>query len=154
MNAATSCSTPDRRFANAQVLSRVDGKVELAVTRQNACTACAESHRCGSRQETGRAQHVWLATDIPLKTGETVAVSMPEQAVWQAALLMYGLPLTGFISGLLLSAWLGDVAAILGALVGMAAGFLLAGRLSRHVSTPLQLFQQAPASISIQKTEE
>lgn len=150
MSSAIPCSAPDQRYASAVVVAKANGKVELAVTRQSACTACAEKKSCGSKQEPRGTHRVWLATDIPLKTGETVSVAMPEQAVWQAALLMYGLPLAGFVLGLVFGALFSEVLAMLGALAGLAAGFLLAGRLSRNVSTPLQLFQQAPVPISTQ----
>ncbi len=150
MTAATSCSSPDQRYASAVVVGKADGKVELAVTRQSACTACAEKNSCGGQQETHSAHRIWLATDIPLKTGETVSVAMSEQTVWHAALLMYGLPLSGFVLGLLLGAYFGDAVAMLGALAGLALGFLLAGRLSRKIAKPLQLFQQAPAPITTQ----
>lgn len=146
---SASCCAPDQRYASAVVVSQAEGRVELAVTRQSACTACAEKKRCGGHQETPGAHRVWLATDIPLKTGETVSVAMSEQTVWHAALLMYGLPLAGFVLGLLLGAGLGDGPALLGALLGLAAGFGLAGRLSRRIAKPLQLFQQPPTPISI-----
>lgn len=148
MNGELSCLDEDRRYANAVVLARVGQKVELAVTRQNVCSACSQSKGCGSRQDTGRMQRIWLDTDIPLKTGETVAVAMPDQDVWHAAVLMYGLPLAGFVAGLLLGAMRSEVAAMLGALAGLIAGFGLAGHLSRRVPASLQLFQQAPVPIS------
>lgn len=154
MNLAVSCSDADKRYANAVVLARVGHKVELAVTRQNACTACSQKQGCGSKQDTGRTQRIWMETDIPLKTGETVSVAMPDQEVWHAAVLMYGLPLAGFVLGLLLGAMLGEVSAMLGALAGLIAGFGLAGHLSRNLSASLQLFQQAPEPITNSTTKE
>ena len=151
MTHSATCAPSEQRYAQAVVLRRDGDKVELAVTRQNACTACAQSTQCGTKQETGRAQRVWLATDIPLKTGETVAVSLPDQDVWRAALLMYGLPLAGFVLGLLLGALFSDAAAMILALLGLMAGFVQAGRLSRNISSSLQLFQTAPAPFSTPK---
>ncbi len=154
MSAAMTCSDTDKRYAQAVVLNRVGTRVELAVTRQNSCSSCSQSHGCGTKQDTGRAQRVWLDTDIPLKTGETVSVAMPDQDVWHAALLMYGLPLLGFVLGLLVGAAWSEHAAMLGALAGLVGGFLLAGKFSRKVAASLQLFQQAPAPISKRKMEE
>lgn len=154
MTTSAICAPAEKLYAQAVVLRREGDKVELAVTRQNTCTACAQSKKCGAKQETGRAQRVWLATDIPLKTGETVAVSMPDQEVWRAAILMYGLPLAGFVLGLLMGAMFNDVTAMVMALSGLIGGFVQAGRLSRNVSSSLQLFQQAPAPFSTPKNGE
>ena len=151
MNAAMTCSDADRRYAQAVVLTRNGKRVELAVSRQSACTACSHNHGCGSKQDAGRAQRIWLETDIPLKTGETVAVAMPDQAVWHAALLMYGLPLAGFVVGLLLGALQDEPMAMLGAAMGLLGGFVLAGLLARRVSASLELFQQAPVPPSMGK---
>lgn len=148
MNAHTSCSPGERSYAQAVVLKREGNQVELAVTRQNTCSACAQSQQCSSKEESGRTQRVWLTTDIPLKSGETVAVSMPDQEVWQAAVLMYGIPLAGFVIGLMFGALLGEISAMLLAVTGLIAGFVLAGRLARKVPSALQLFQQAPAPLS------
>ena len=117
--------------APATVLQIAPGRVLLDITRQSACKACAEKAQCGSQQETTRGQKMWLATEALLTAGETVAVTVSETAVWHAASLAYGLPLAGFITGLLGGALLGDIPALLGALAGLACGFIGGGVLAR-----------------------
>lgn len=117
--------------APATVLQIAPGRVLLDIARQSACKACAEKAQCGSQQETTRGQKMWLATETPLTAGETVAVTVSETAVWHAASLAYGLPLAGFVTGLLAGALLGDIPALFGALTGLTFGFIGGGVLAR-----------------------
>lgn len=125
--------------APATVLETAPGRALLDIARQSACKACAEKAQCGSQQETLRGQKMWFATEMHLTAGETVLVSAPETAVWHAASLAYGLPLAGFIGGLLGGALLGEIPALLGALAGLALGFIGAGFLASRTQPPLKI---------------
>lgn len=140
-----SCATATEIRASAVVLANAPGRVQLAVTRQSACKACAEKSQCGSRQESTRPQRIWLASSMPLILGQTVAVSMPENALLRAALLMYGLPLTGFMLGLLSGTAFGDIAALLCAVTGLACGFATVRFLAHRLIAPLRV--QADAAV-------
>ena len=125
--------------APARVIGIAAGQVELAVSRQSACRACAEKSRCGNAQEEGREQHLWLPQTEAIKIGSQVAVSLPATSLWRAAAISYGLPLGGFLLGLLCGAPLSDVAASGAALLGLACGFALSAQCSRRWISPLRL---------------
>lgn len=132
-------------MAPATVLETAPGRALLNVTRQSACKSCAEKAQCGNPQETLRGQKMWFATEMQLTAGETVTVTMPETAVWHAASLAYGLPLAGFIGGLMSGALLGEIPALLGALAGLAFGFIGAGILASKSHAPLKILVSTTA---------
>jgi sigma-E factor negative regulatory protein RseC len=131
-----SCETVQAR---AVVLGTRPGLVELAVTRQSACACCSE--KCGSRDAPPRAQKIWMASERSYQTGEEIAIEVPQDQILRSALLVYGLPLTGFIAGMLAGIPLGEMAAILAALTGLVLGFAAASRQSRRWISPLKLLQ-------------
>lgn len=133
------CTSSHEISAQGIVLKQEHGRVQLSVQRQSACKACSESQQCGSKQEDLRAQSIWLDSKRPLAIGQVVAVSMPENALLRAALLMYGLPLLGLLSGLLAGAALGDIIAMIFALAGLLCGLLVARYLSHRFITPIRL---------------
>ena len=133
------CPSSHEISAQGIVLKQEHGRVQLSVQRQSACKACSESQQCGSKQDDLRAQSIWLESTRPLAIGEVVAVSMPENALLHAALLMYGLPLLGFLMGLLRGALRSDLAAVSWALVGLTLGLWLVRRLSARSISPIRL---------------
>ena len=131
-----SCETVQAR---AVVMDTRPGLVKLAVTRQSACNACKEP--CGSREASPRAQKIWLKSERSYQPGQELALEVPQDQVLHSALLVYGLPLTGFIAGMLAGIPLGEMAAILAALTGLVLGFAAASRQSRRWISSLKLLQ-------------
>jgi sigma-E factor negative regulatory protein RseC len=133
-----SCETVQ---AEATVLRVEAGRVEIAVAPRHACTACAEKAGCASKDAPPRTRTIWLASEMALTPGQKLAVAVPQDQVLRSALWMYGLPLAGFIAGLLAGAVLGEKSALGGALIGLVAGFALASHQSRRWISPLRLLQ-------------
>jgi len=129
-----SCETVQAR---AVVLGMRPGLIELAVTRQSACACCSE--RCGSRDAPPRAQKIWIRSEHVHHAGEEMAIEVPQDQILRSALWVYGLPLSGFIAGLLLGNALGEIAALAGSLIGLSGGFALAAWQSRRFINPLRL---------------
>ncbi len=125
--------------ASGTVLAIAPGRVQLAVSRQGACKACAEKSGCSNAQEQTSAQRIWLAHTQPLALGDSVQVSLPEATLLRAAFLTYGPPLAGFMTGLLAGSALGERAAIACALAGLVLGFSTSAWLSRRWISPLRL---------------
>jgi len=131
-----SCETVQAR---AVVLGTRPGLVELAVTRQSACACCTE--KCGSRDAPPRAQKIWMASERVYQAGEEIAIEVPQEQILRSALLVYGLPLSGFVIGLLVGGVQGETVALAGALLGLAGGFGLAAWQSRRFVSPIRLLQ-------------
>lgn len=114
----------------------VDGpRVLVEVERQSACGGCASGASCGTS-----ALGKWLArgtsqlqvqTRVPVRAGEAVVIGLEEAALLRASLLLYLLPVLALIAGALGGAALGgagaagDVLAVAGGGLGLAAGLLL-----------------------------
>ena len=111
------------------VVLRVDGDMtEISFVRTSACAKCG---RCGLLSETGEAT-LRLKTSENLAPGDSVTVDLPEQTLFQASLLAYGIPLVTMLAGLFLGAFVQthfnltlsrDIAAAIGALFFTAAAF-------------------------------
>jgi len=98
----------------------------------SACPRCAEGKGCGAGVFTGRERRRQVEASIPagldLKAGDDVRLGLAPSNVLAAALVVYGWPMAGAIVGVLLSfgLGLGDAAAAVAALAGLAAGATLA----------------------------
>lgn len=130
--------------ASGTVLAIAPGRVQLAVSRQSACKACAEKSGCSNAQEQTSAQRIWLAHTQPLTLGDSVQVSLPEATLLRAAFLTYGPPLAGFMTGLLAGAIFGELAAMGCAATGLALGFAISAWSSRRWISPLRLHTVLP----------
>ena len=130
---------PHEMNAHATVLAHKNGQIELAVVRQSACKACAEKAACGAKKDELKPQRIWLNSTAPLPAGSEVQLAIADASVLRAAGLMYGLPLTGFMAGLLGGSTISDLSALLGGLLGLGLGFGLAGLLARRLSPAFRL---------------
>ena len=101
------------------------------VDAETVCARCASGRGCGAgifaAREGRRRLDIAIGEGLDLGKGDVVDVRLAPQNVLGAALLVYGLPLTGaalaaagaFVFGL------GDAAAAVAALGGLAAGILV-----------------------------
>lgn len=96
------------------------------------------------------------------QVGDVVDVQMPENRVFQAALLAYGLPLCGMIAALALGSAGGfsDTVAFFMALVGLAVGYVLARVADKYLRSKknwcpriVQVHQNAACTAEERNTE-
>ncbi|MEP1214584.1 MAG: SoxR reducing system RseC family protein [Marinobacter sp.] len=110
-------------------------RVWVQTIRTSACETCSARNGCGQRAlagvSGGRANQVLVSNSLNAGIGDEVTVAIEESALLGASLLVYALPLVlmvvGAVSGHQLSGGQ-DAAAMVGAAVAMAAGFVVARR--------------------------
>ncbi len=113
----------------ATVISRDGGLVWVEAERQSTCGQCQARKGCGTgmlaRHVGQRFSRLAVNTDLDLKIGQQVMVSIPEQALLNGAVMMYLLPLIGLFSAAALTRMMGagELAQILAGLLGLCAGF-------------------------------
>lgn len=145
----------------ARVLRVADGVAWVQCESQAGCARCAAGEGCGaglfSRLLRGRLQELPVRLPGNLErepfSGEWVLIGLSTAAVQNASLLMYGLPLAGLLGGAVAGS-LGagnDLFALLGALAGMTAGFVLARWRAAHVAGDGSL---QPVMLRILRPEE
>jgi sigma-E factor negative regulatory protein RseC len=101
--------------------------------RRSTCSGCAARGGCGagllSRLVGRRFAELSVPNEIGLEIGDRVVLGLSEAGLVRGALAMYALPLLGMLAGGLLGQLaLGgtEMMAIIGAAVGLGAGFALA----------------------------
>ena len=119
-----------------RVVSLVDkrrgARAVVEVDVAAACPRCAAGKGCGAGllQSGGRRQiEVMVPDGVHPRVNDRVEVSLAPRNLLQAAVTVYGFPLTGGLAGAAFAYAfvLGDTAAAVAALLGVAAGFA-AGR--------------------------
>lgn len=108
--------------SEAMVVS-VDGDHVLLETKARAgCASCGQVAGCGLGDGRGKPLQRMRNT-IGARVGDTVSIAVPDGAIWKAALYAYLIPLALTIGGAAGGMSLGgEVAAVLGAAFGLAAG--------------------------------
>jgi positive regulator of sigma E activity len=104
-----------------------EGRVDLLLVAGEGCEACSARLIC--RPDDGDKRRLRLRSPRPLQPGDRVQVEVGGGRVLAAAGLLYGLPLAGFLAGLLL-AWrllpptaAREALAFLAGLAGVALGW-------------------------------
>lgn len=120
--------------ARARVLRAEGGQAWLRLTENTGgCGRCDEPGGCRSVQITHAfglpKDEFVLATELPLKTGDSVLITIPDGAPLRAALASYGLATVLLLAGAALGSALaeagqGDLHALTGALAGLALAWL------------------------------
>ncbi|HUT41176.1 MAG TPA: SoxR reducing system RseC family protein [Gammaproteobacteria bacterium] len=107
--------------------------------RRSACGGCASSEGCGTgviaRAFGNRAVTLKVLNHIGAGIGDRVVIGISETGLVRGALAVYALPLLTLFVGALCGQWLAggsDVAAIAGAVAGLAAGLAWLARFSRR----------------------
>lgn len=69
-----------------------------------------------------------ITNNLSAKVGDQVQIAIPKTSITKASLIIYWLPLLGFIVGALLTDYLfkNEIAAIIGSLVGLVCSLLIA----------------------------
>lgn len=113
----------------ATVISRDGRLVWVEAERQSTCGQCQARKGCGTgllaRHVGRRFSRLAVNTDLDLKVGQQVMVSIPEQALLNGALLMYLVPLLVLFSAAAVTRMIGagELAQITAGLLGLCAGF-------------------------------
>lgn len=124
---------------SGQVVARERDHVWVRSIRQSACDSCQVRHGCGQKVlatlSSGQANQVRVRNHLDAAVGDTVVLEIAEAALLRASLLVYALPLLLMLAGVVGGAQMvpgSEAAAMLGATLGLALGFVLAGRGSRQ----------------------
>jgi len=125
---------------NAVVIGIHEGKARLRFKRESACGACRAREQCVGSRNDGELE-LPLPEGMEAQKDDLVRVELASQQLVCAGLLLYGLPLAGFILGMMVSAqagcsdpWIG-AAAFGGLGLGLVGSRALA-RLTRFQGTP------------------
>ncbi len=113
----------------ATVIGRDGRLVWVEAERQSTCGQCQARKGCGTgmlaKHVGQRFSRLAVNTDLDLKVGQQVMVSIPEQALLSGAVLMYLMPLTALFTAAVLVRMLGagELAQITAGLLGLCVGF-------------------------------
>ncbi|PCM43671.1 SoxR reducing system RseC family protein [Marinobacter sp. ANT_B65] len=104
--------------------------------RASACQSCTARHGCGQKvlasASGGRANQVRVVNSTNASVGEEVTLGIDESALLGASLLVYALPLLLMVVASVFGHYLSggsDLAAMSGAVAGLASGFLISRQL-------------------------
>ncbi|MBT8091537.1 MAG: SoxR reducing system RseC family protein [Gammaproteobacteria bacterium] len=111
--------------------SRSSLLAEVEVNDAPSCARCAAGKGCGAGLLAGnkrRRVQALVANGVEIRTGDEVRIELAPRNLLRASWLVYGLPLTGAVTvaGGAYLLQLGDFAAAFAAIVGLAAGMLVA----------------------------
>lgn len=118
------------------VVVRVENDLAYIEVRDDvsACGSCGDKGHCGKSQAGPR--HYAVRNTVGAAAGDIVVVSVPEGAVLRAAALSYLMPLLFLFAGALVAAaqWGDGLPAVLGAVLGLAAGLGALRLMSRRAA--------------------
>ena len=118
---------------SGRVVAVSGNTVWVQTIRQSACQSCSARSGCGQRvlaaASGGRANQVQVLNTLHASVGDEVTLGIAEQALLQASLLVYALPLLLMVAASMAANQLvpgSDGAAIVAAGLGLGAGFVVA----------------------------
>jgi sigma-E factor negative regulatory protein RseC len=127
------------------VVRELDGETALVEVSQTGCGRCNEPGGCGGLHPgkilcSSKPRFFRASNPLGAQPGEAVEIAVTEGAIGAAATHAYVWPLVllllgGGLAELALGHLLGEWAAVLGALGGLAAGWIALGR-GRHSGKP------------------
>ena len=115
----------------ARVVAVEQGWLRVETVRRSVCAQCSAARGCGHsllhRLGEGRRSCWQLSSagfsETTFKVNDEVAIGIPESLLLRGSFLVYMLPLAAMLAlALLASALFGDVAAVLGAALGLWLG--------------------------------
>ena len=125
----------------AVVLSLQGEEAEIAPVGGNGCGHCASGNGCGSGKLSqlfcsSKPRSFKVGNAVNAQVGDEVNVGLPDGVLLRNSILMYVLPLTFMLAAALLASGLfaeaPDGAAMLGAVAGLLAGFLVVRQLTKR----------------------
>lgn len=124
------------------VVVRLDGD-DVWLEIRDACSSCGGSAGCGLGDGKGRRAQRFRNT-VGARVGDTVILAVPDGAVLRAVFFCYLLPLVialaGAASGMTLG---GEPGAMLGAIGGLAGGWLVMRRANGREPAPAMRLKPA-----------
>lgn len=130
---------------SGRVVAVSGNTVWVQTIRQSACQSCSARSGCGQRvlaaASGGRANQVQVLNSLHAGVGDDVTLGIAEQALLQASLLVYALPLLLMVAASMAASQLvpgSDGVAILAAGLGLGAGFLVARLWQRRMPSGYQ----------------
>ncbi len=125
--------------AQGRVIAIEKGVALVESARQSACGGCASKGHCGTGlmgdalSGAGHASRMYVPTALDLQPGDEVVIGLPEEGMLQASLMLYGLPLTGMLGGMVAAQPLGEGLAIVSGVIGLCVGMALVRPLSHRL---------------------
>lgn len=110
-----------------RVIKVETGKAIIEIEKHSACGNCKAACAC---METGLRQ-IEAADPIGVKLFQTVEISIPDEAAFQASVVLFGIPLAALLAGMLIGNYIGtqmeieNVCEMLGGLFGLGVSFLI-----------------------------
>lgn len=142
----------------ALVLDVKEQRALIQTQRRSACQSCQLENSCGqgliSKMSSERSMELWLDNVLDAQVGQTVTISIPDEGLLQASVLMFVIPLLLMVLGagaamLLMGS---DLAAIIGGAAGLLLGFYIARTKSAAMHDDVR-FTPVMVSIALQSTE-
>ena len=125
---------------SGRVVAVSGNTVWVQTIRQSACQSCSARSGCGQRvlaaASGGRANQVQVLNTLNANVGDNVTLGIAEQALLQASLLVYALPLLLMVAASMTASLLvpgSDGVAIVAAGLGLGTGFVVARLLQRRM---------------------
>lgn len=118
--------------APVRVIAIADGRAQVEPTGQSGCGGCASRSVCGvsglAKYFAGGRRPVEVQCASGVREGDELQLQMEEGDLLRAGMLAYLLPSLFAVGGAAVAtlAGYGDAGAVLGALLGVTAGLLLA----------------------------
>jgi len=123
-----------------------DDHAIVEVYPQDACSSCATGCARTRSSRLSSPSCVEARDLVGVQVGEQVVIAIHESTLVRGTLMVYGIPLIGFIAGVVGGSTFGggsDGFAILGGIAGLLVGFLIiktAGRV-RQSGLPREMYQ-------------
>lgn len=124
---------------HGRIISVHPDQVVVEVDTESVCERCASGKGCGAGLLGGAAGTQRITASLPagleVADGDLVSIVLEPRNLLRAAVIVYGYPLAGAVAGAIAASFagLGDVAAAVAALSGIATGVLSASRRLRNV---------------------
>ena len=126
-------------------------RAEVEVSAAVACARCAAGRGCGAgllgASEKNRRVHALIAAGVDVHEGDEVRIELSPLQLLRASWLVYGLPLVAAViaTGVAYLFGLDDFYAVVAAIVGLAAGLVVA---RRQLSSASCLYRFTPTIVA------
>lgn len=104
-----------------KVVAEKDGQIAVLTQARGGCGRCQSPGGCG-RPMDERPSTTWVSNEQHFQVGDAVDLVVETPALERAAAHAYGIPLAALLAGAGLGQAWGDVAALIGAAIGLFFG--------------------------------
>lgn len=127
MSRLNSLGKKDMIVETGRVIKVEAGKAIIEIEKHSACGNCKAACAC---METGLRQ-IEAADPIGVKLFQTVEISIPDEAAFQASMVLFGIPLAALLAGIVIGNYIGvrieieNVCEMLGGVFGLGLSFFI-----------------------------